>query len=139
MITAIASAVHGNDALTKGAVISAHAAAYGILGYIAVGWLGLIFPALAILWWFTLRTGKQAKIELKKMDTINPPHPSYMDVLKAHYYTGILTVIGLYFFNYEKRPNLINNGKFWDCRRPTEFLTGLTLDIVLAALLFILL
>jgi hypothetical protein len=56
--------------------------------------------------------------------------------LKAHYYTGWLTCLGLVLFNYSsplgKRLGW-NTGKFWDCRRPTEFLTGLTGDIILGA------
>lgn len=136
MILAFASAAHGNNLISKGILIAISAALWGLIAAAATNWLlAVVIQALVVGWWFMLRGSKQAKVELDKMDTINPPHPSMMDVLKAHYYTGILTCVSLYFFNYDKRPDLVNNGKFWDCRRPTEFATGLTADVVLSALL----
>lgn len=132
MILAFASAAHGNNFISKGVLIAISAVLWGLIATALHGWLiGVIVQGLVVGWWFTLRGGKQARVELDRMDTINPPHPTMLDVLKAHYYTGWLTCLALYFFNYEKRPNLINNGKFWDCRRPTEFATGMTGDIIL--------
>lgn len=137
MILAFASAAHGNNFVSKGVLIAASAVAWGLIFAAVHGWLAaVIVQGLVAGWWFVLRGGKQARAELNRMDTINPPHPTMLDVLKAHYYTGFLTCAALYFFNYDKRPDLINNGKFWDCRRPTEFATGLTADFLLIALLW---
>lgn len=138
MITAFASAIHGHGSVTKGLVMAVNICAYSVIFYMLCGSYGLIVAPLIIAWWFMLRGSKQAKIELDYMDTINKPHPTMVEVLKAHYYTGFLTCAALYFYNYEKKPELINNGKFWDCRRPTEFATGLTFDLFLTLLLGVL-
>lgn len=144
MITALASVAHGYDQagapwyFSKGYIMAAHALAYGGLGFAVAGGWGLIVTPLALAWWPVFRGRKQAQVELQKMDTWNEPHPSYHDVLRAHYYTGWLTMLALYLFNYTRHPDLVNNGRFWDCRRPSEFATGLTLDVVLSGLLFLL-
>lgn len=131
MITALASALHGYDAATKGVIMAAHAGAYGAIGWALFGLAGLAVMPVCVAWWFVLRGRKQAQVELQCMDTWNPPHPRLRDVLKAHYYTGWLTCLALRYFNYTRTPHLINRPTFWDCRRPTEIATGLTLDIVL--------
>lgn len=135
MITAIASGLHGYNAAGKWIIVAANAAAYSGIGVWFYGWYGLYFLPVVVAWWMLLRGGSQAQKELQKMDNINAPHPGYMDVMRAHYYTGLLTCLGLYFFNYKRTPHLVNNGKFWDCRRPTECLSGLTLDICLMGVL----
>jgi len=84
------------------------------------------------------------------------------DVFKAHYFTGFLTCLGIYLFNYDTKlgkklgweQKLVSENKiradvngralkgempFLDCRRPTEFLTGLTADIALCIVLICLL
>lgn len=136
MITAIASALHGNDAAPKGLIIAGHSVIYTLLSVTFFEWYGVLILPLCVAWWFIFRGSRQAKIELDCMDRINPPHPSYGDVLRAHYYTGILTVLALRFYNYDTKPHLINNGKFWDVRRPTEIATGLTGDIMMGAALW---
>ncbi len=135
MILAFTSAAHGYNLASKGYIVAASALLYGVIGWGFIGVWGWLLAALVAAWWFTLRTSKQAKIELDYMDTINPPQPYLMDVFKAHYYTGFLTCLALMIFNYDTKPELINNGKFWDCRRPTEFATGLTGDILLLLIL----
>lgn len=138
MITALASGIHGHNTFSKGYIMAAHALAYGGIGYLTCGLSGLAVIPACIAWWFLLRGRKQAQVELQRMDTYNPPHPSMWAVMKAHYFTGFLTCVALYFFNYDKRPELVNNGKFWDCRRPTELATGLTFDIMIGVSLWLL-
>lgn len=136
MITAIASGLHGYNAASKGIIMAAHCTLYGTIAYFCADvFAALIVMLLCVVWWFVFRGSKQARIELDKMDTINPPHPTYTDVMKAHYFTGFLAVLALYFYNYETKPKLINNGKFWDCRRPTEIATGLTGDVMIMVLM----
>lgn len=137
MILAATSALHGYDAVSKGYLIAISAALYAGIYALVSPWLAVIPLVLVPLWWFGLRGGKQAQLELQYMDTWNPPHPSIWDVLKAHYYTGWLTLIALKCYNYTNAPNLINTGKFWDVRRPTEIATGLTGDIMLGLALWI--
>lgn len=132
MILAITSALHGADRLPKAVLIAASAVLWGILAcWITGSMYGWTASIPVIAWWFVLRGGKQARAELDCMDRWNAPHPTYLDVMKAHYFTGFLTVLSLYFFNYDRTPHLVNNGKFWDCRRPTELATGLTGDLML--------
>lgn len=129
MITATASAMHGYDTASKWIIVAVNGAAYCGIGCAVFGWCGLFFAPVVVAWWLLLRGGKQAQIELQKMDAINAPNPTYMDVMRVHYYTGILTCVGLCFFNYKRTPHLINKNAFWDCRRPTEFCSGLTFDL----------
>lgn len=163
MITAFASAIHGHGAITKGVVMGVHAALYAALFWFVYGWYGLCVIPVIAAWWFLLRGRKQAQPELQYMDRHNKPHNELKDVLKAHYYTGWLTCLGLLIFNYNTKlgqklgweHKAAKEGKwhgkvvrvdldgrvypadrpFWDCRRPTEFATGLTADIVLFIIL----
>lgn len=165
MILATASAAHGYNLAGKGVIVSATVIAYALLGYLYTGWWGTSAGVLAGLWWPVFRSGKQAHIEMQYMDTGNPPHPSLYDVLKAHYFVGFFTIIALKLYNYSspagqklgwekkavddggywhgKKVRLVDNDTrvhhddfpFWDCRRPTEFATGLTGDIILLLLL----
>ncbi len=136
MILACASAAHGNNLFGKGYLVAASALLYGALGWAVIGVWGWLLIALVVVWWFVFRTSKQARVELDYMDTRNPPQPRLMDVFRAHYYTGFLTCLSLMAFNYDTAPHLVNNAKFWDCRRPTEFATGLTGDVMMSVLIW---
>lgn len=168
MITAIASGLHGHNTFSKGYIIAGAALVWGATSYLISASLiySGVVALLSIGWWFLLRGSKQAKIELDKMDTINQPHPSYLDVLKAHYYTGWLTILALKIWNYGTKAGQVlgwehqaaqtgrwkgksvrvdHHGRvhqddipFWACRRPTELATGLTFDILLFTILALL-
>ena len=140
MILAISSALHGNDTFSKGYIMAGAALLYGSLTFLLTStiWLSIGIVLLSVVWWFVFRGRKQAQVELKRMDTINyPGWFSFMDVVKAHYYTGWLTALALERYNYSNDAvkHLINNGKFWDIRRPAEIATGITGDIMLGLLL----
>lgn len=164
MILAFGSAVHGRDGkdyipwLGKLVVASTTALIYAFVGLLVAGIWGVAVGLLAALWWALFRRSWQAHAEMQKMDTNRYPSATYANVMKAHYYTGFLTCIGLWLFNYssplgkklgweeklvaERKVPADADGRalpgtmpFWDCRRPTEFLTGLTGDIMLASIL----
>lgn len=163
MITAFASATHGANYITKGVIMAAHVLIYSALFYASFGGWGLIVTPFCVVWWFLLRGRKQAQVELKYMDVGKKDQSSLWDVLKAHYFTGFLTCLALKKWNYGTKAGRrlgweqlyantgIAKGKpvrvdhagrvhpddlpFWDCRRPTEFATGLTADIVLFIML----
>lgn len=185
MILATASVIRGHENhIPDGLVLALAAIAWGTVPCLVGGLRELFFGveydsiavsiqsgivyALVFAWQFGLRGGKQADIENDYMDTSRPPHPRLRDVLRAHYYTGWLTILGLHLYNYStdrgqklgwedqairaegkwngKTVRIITvNGQprvhpddfpFWDCRRPTEALTGLTGDIIIGVILF---
>lgn len=166
MILAFASAAHGRNLLGQWYIVAIAASLYGIVWLMASG----IFAAIAAFifvpaYWLLFRRGAQAQLEMRVMDTGHPLRARLRDVLKAHYYIGWLTCLGLWLFNYStptgkrlgwehqwamqghvrgKKVRVDEFGRvheddkpFWDCRRPTEFLTGLTGDIIIISILFI--
>lgn len=102
MITALASALHGHDTFSKGYIMAGHAFAYAGLTFLATQslWFTAAVFLLCVAFWYTLRSGKNAHLEMQRMDTINEPHPTFMDVVKGHYYTGWLTAWALEIWNY---------------------------------------
>lgn len=136
MILATASALHGHNTLSKGVLIAASAVIWGALTFLLTSaiWLSLVATFMSVAWWFVLRGGKQASLELDYMDTINKPHPRLKQVMAAHYWTGWLTCLSLELFNYSTawgKKLGWNHGRFWDVRRPTEIATGLTGDAII--------
>lgn len=167
MIIAFASAAHGRDYpkwLGQWGVVTAALFVWAAVASMTTGWLGALVAGLFVpIYWLLFRVGK-ADIELQYMDKINYDIP-LLDVMKAHYYIGFLTCLGLVLFNYSTKwgqrlgweKKAVNDGgkwhgkpvrlianntrvhpddfPFWDCRRPTEFLTGLTGDLLLTVII----
>jgi len=161
MITAFASACHGYGGdkfyQSKWFIVAANAVIYAAIGWLYAGWLCLAMLPLVVGWWLMFRSGKQAQVELRATGG----EARLRDVLKAHYYVGWLTCLSLWIFNYktawgqhlgweeklvrEQKVRADAHGRaiegempFWDCRRPTEFLTGLTGDVMLVLALAVL-
>lgn len=162
MITAIASAMHGHNTMSKGIIVAGHVSIYSLIGFVIFGFWGLSLGATALIWWGVLRRSRQENIENDYMHQGGHGPATLMDVMKAHYFTGLFTVIALRFYNYGTsrgqklgwehqaiiHPNNLWNGKkvrvvhgprvhpddrpFMDCRRPTEIATGLTGDCIIA-------
>lgn len=63
----LASILHGGDYAGKAILLVALAIIYAVLGYGLAQWLGAVAGiAATMLFWFTYRTGTQAKAELDK-------------------------------------------------------------------------
>lgn len=167
MILAATSALQGHDSAPRGYLIAGSVIAWGVAAFLFVGWYAIVIAALAGAWWPVFRSGKQARIEMQYMDTGNAPNPSLLDVLKAHYYVGLFTIIALKLYNYSTtagqklgwEQKAVDDGGYWhgqkvrlvdnntrvhpddfpflDCRRPTEIATGLTGDTLLIAILLL--
>jgi len=166
MILATASALHGHNTLGRWYLAAISAVAYSAAFYFTFGLWGLtVFPSIA-LWWVLFRGSRTENIENDFMHQGGNGPATLHDVLKAHYYTGMLSCLSLMLFNYSTErgkklgwehlyaqqghvrgtPVRVDaNGRvhpddrpFWDCRRPTEVAGGLTADIVLVALLVVL-
>lgn len=133
MMPAFASAVEGSNKYVPRMVVQAlHILAHAALGFWLFGLWGLLLGFAALIWRPLFRGSRQAKAEL---DFINQhAGASLQKVMKAHYGMGWLVVVGLKGWNvYSKRGQkaMLNKGKFWDIRLPTEFLCGLQWDIIL--------
>lgn len=63
----LASYLHGGDYVSKGVLIAALVIASAALGFAVYGVWGLLFALASPFYWFTFRTGKQAKAELDYM------------------------------------------------------------------------
>ena len=166
MILAFASACHGRNVMGQWYIVALAAALWALVGFAVVGLVGAAAGLLVPVWWLLFRRGHQAHIEMRCMDTGHPFRTRLRDVLRAHYYCGWLTCLALFFCNYSTRlgqwlgwehkwavEGHVRGRKvrvdefgrvheddkpFWDCRRPTEFATGLTGDIMKTAFLIIL-
>lgn len=168
MILALASAAHGRNVTGQWYIVAIAASLYGIVGLAAHDiYMAALCFLFVPLYWLMFRRGAQADIEMRCMDTGHAFRTRLRDVLRAHYYVGWLTCLGLWLFNYStergiklgwekkavddggkwrgKPVRLIANDTrvhpddfpFWDCRRPTEFLTGLTGDLMIGVILTI--
>ena len=164
MILATFSGLHGHNDVPRGWCMGLSAAIYGLIFWLFFSWWGLLVMPVVLAWWVFLRGSRTENAENAYMDTESDHvRPSLHDVLKAHYYTGWLSILSLRFFNYSTRwgQKLGWEGKaakegrwhgkpvrvdeagrvepddrpYWDCRRPTELAGGLTLDIALWALI----
>lgn len=166
MILAFASAAHGRNLLGQWHIVAIAAALYWLVGWVVSdGFIGALLAIAVVTYWLLFRRGEQAHIEMRVMDTGHPLRARLRDVLKAHYYIGWLTCLGLWLFNYStpmgkwlgwekqwamqghvrgKKVRVDSLGRvheddkpILDCRRPTEFLTGLTGDIIINIILFL--
>lgn len=164
-LTALLSALHGNDTLGKGWLIAIHVISFTVLGYLSgLSYLHSAFAGVAVpvLFWFVLRGGWQAEEELdymagkpwaslRRVAVSHAPHLAITlgflgyGIYLGHWQSVVgavasclayaLPMLALTRWNYEKSPKLINTGKFWDVRRPTEVCTGISGGIQGAAIL----
>lgn len=164
-ITALLSALQGFNAVSKGYLIAAHVFSCTILGYLAgLSWIPLAGVSVAVpgLFWVALRGGAQAEEELDYMARkpwaslgrvaiVHAPHLIFTlafigyGVWRGQWYllawavaalvSAALPLLALRVWNYDTKPGLINTGKFWDVRRPTEIATGLAGGVAGAAIM----
>lgn len=149
LATALASGLHGWGKVTKGLVMAGHAAAcVGAAAMAGLGWWSVAVGVVAsLLWWFTLRTGWQAKAEL---DYMGLKSKSWLKVVLAYLLpVGVCAGLAGYFvhpmlavilvvsiavpplsvrlFNYGTDAGKAlgwNHGRFMDARRATELIAG---------------
>lgn len=147
--TSLASAVHGWGKVTKGIVLAVHALVVAGAGHLMGGYLiagaGIM---IAVAWWFTMRTGWQAGVELDYMSRRRGS--SVIDIVLAYvapclgvgivsaiggnYLLGVLSLASCFIpaasvilFNYDTGSGKAlghNHGRFMDCRRATELIVG---------------
>lgn len=167
-IFAALSAMQGANTLPRGVLMALHVAACALVAYLAgAGWYSLGFAVIApAMFWLLLRGGWQAGEELDYMAgkywaslwwvaAFHLPHlavtlavmgyGAYLGHWQAFVGAGFalaaypLPLLALTRWNYEKTPKLMNTGKFWDVRRPTEIATGISGGVQSAAMLWVLL
>lgn len=70
LATTLAGVAHGRDWLSKGIIIALHCVVVTAALYATVGlsWYLIAAPIAVLIWWFTLRTSRQAIAELEWMD-----------------------------------------------------------------------